>query len=131
MVIGGDLNFTLGVHEIWGPSARSDPLAAFFKTLLQNLKLVDLNPQNIKPTWSNKRTGDDSVISQINLFSLSSHKIIHFDSMKDLTHIMRNMNVTNSLKVSVVDKKNSQSCSFGALGEDQNISLATDKLRVM
>ena len=45
--------------------------------------------------------------------------------MKDLTHTMRNMNVTNSLKASVVDKI-SQSCSFGGLGEDQNISLATE-----
>ena len=50
--------------------------------------------------------------------------------MKNLIHTMRNMNVTNSLKVSVVDKFFSQSCSFDGLGEDQNISLATDKLWV-
>ena len=49
--------------------------------------------------------------------------------MKDLTHTMRNMNVTNSLKASVVDKI-SQSCSFGGLGEDQNISLATERWKI-
>ena len=44
VVLGGDLNFTMGIHEIWGPNARMDPLAAFFKNLVQNLKLVDLDP---------------------------------------------------------------------------------------
>ena len=66
---------------------------------------------------------------KINLLSLSSHKIIHFDSMKDLTHTMRNMNVTNSLKASVVDKI-SQVVAFGGLGEDQNISLATERWKI-
>ena len=34
VVIGGDLNFTLGVHEIWGTNARTYSLASFFKNLL-------------------------------------------------------------------------------------------------
>ena len=55
-----------------------------------------------------------------------SPKIIYF-CMKNLIHIMRNMNVTNSLKSSVFDKI-SPSYSFGGLREDQNISLATDRL---
>ena len=71
VVIGGDLNFTLGVHDIWGLNARSDPLVAFFKTLLRNLKLVDLDPQNIKPTWSNRRVGDDRVAKRLDRFLLS------------------------------------------------------------
>ena len=50
------------------------------------------------------------------LFSLSSHKIIHFDSMKGLTHAMRDMNVTNSLKASIF-YENFTSCSFQWLGQ--------------
>ena len=44
VVIGGDLNFTHGVHEIWGPNARTNSFSTFFKNLLHNLKLVDLEP---------------------------------------------------------------------------------------
>ena len=47
MIIGGDLNFTLGAHEIWGLKARTDPLSPFFSNLLQNLKLIDLDPQKL------------------------------------------------------------------------------------
>ena len=50
LIIGGDLNFTLGVHEIWDIRKRKDPLASFFSNLLHNLKMVDLDPQNLKPS---------------------------------------------------------------------------------
>ena len=50
VVIGGDLHFTLGAHEIWGPRARVDLLANFFSNLLQNIKMADLDPQNLKTT---------------------------------------------------------------------------------
>ena len=50
LIIGGDLNFTLGAHEIWGPKARTDPLALFFSNLLQNMNLIDLDPQKLKPS---------------------------------------------------------------------------------
>ena len=44
LIIGGDLNFTLGAHEIWGPKARIDPLAPYFSNILMESKLVDLDP---------------------------------------------------------------------------------------
>ena len=50
LIIDGDLNFTLGAHEIWGPKARTDPLAPYFSNLLMDSKLVDLDPQILKPT---------------------------------------------------------------------------------
>ena len=53
VIIGGDLNFTIATHEIWGPNARVDPLAAFFQNLLQSLKLVDLDPYKPKSSWIN------------------------------------------------------------------------------
>ena len=34
MAINGDLNFTLGAHEIWEPKARVDPLSSFFSNIL-------------------------------------------------------------------------------------------------
>ena len=59
MIIGGDLNFTIVTHEIWVPNVRVDPLVDFFQNLLQSLKLVDLDPQNPKSSWTNKRIGKD------------------------------------------------------------------------
>ena len=59
LIIGGDLNFTLGAHEIWGSRARLDTLALFFINHLHNLKLVDLDPHKLKPTWTNKIMGEE------------------------------------------------------------------------
>ena len=58
-----------------------------------------------------------------------SPKIIYFDSMKNLTCALKNMNITDSLKASVFYLDEIlQVVAFGGLGEDQNISLATDRL---
>ena len=46
--------------------------------------------------------------------------------MKNLTHEMKDMNITESLKALFFGVKISQVVSFGGLGEDQNISLATE-----
>ena len=58
--------------------------------------------------------------------SLLSPKIIYFDSMKNLIHAMRDMNITDSLKASFF-MKISQVVVLSGLGEDQNYSLATDR----
>jgi hypothetical protein len=34
LIIGGDLNFTLSANEVWGATARTDPLADFIDSLL-------------------------------------------------------------------------------------------------
>ena len=61
VVIVGDLNFTLGGHEIRGPNARTDSLDTFFKNLLENLKLVNMEPQNLNPTWTNIIYGENQI----------------------------------------------------------------------
>lgn len=50
LIIGGELNFSLGIAEAWGPSAREDPLTDFFTSALQNAKLIDVNIIKAKPT---------------------------------------------------------------------------------
>jgi hypothetical protein len=32
--LGGDLNFSMGSAEVWGPRERSDPLAGFFSNMM-------------------------------------------------------------------------------------------------
>ena len=50
LVFGGDLNFSLGLSEIWGVKAQEDPLSNFFHTLLESLGIVDINPLVSMPT---------------------------------------------------------------------------------
>ena len=54
LVFGGDLNFSLGISEIWGDRARVDVLTDFFFNLLEGLGLVDITPLVSIPTWSNR-----------------------------------------------------------------------------
>ena len=70
LIIGGDLNFTLGANKIWGPKVRTDPLALFFSNLLQNMNLIDLDPQKSKLSWTNRRVGEDRITKRLDRFLL-------------------------------------------------------------
>ena len=52
--------------------------------------------------------------------------------MNNLTHAMKNMNITDSLKASVfwLGWKFHHDVAFDGLGEDQNISLATESWEI-
>lgn len=43
LIIGGDLNFSIGQAETWGPAAHSDPLSDFFSSKIKDGKLIDIN----------------------------------------------------------------------------------------
>eukprot|EP00253_Pinus_taeda_P008879 PITA_08879 len=68
MIMGGDLNFSLGRTEAWGPSAREDPLADFFHNLISENNLIDPSPVKLKPTWRNRRVGDDRIAKRLDRF---------------------------------------------------------------
>jgi hypothetical protein len=44
LILGGDLNLSLGPSEVWGDSARPDPLADFFFHKFAESRLIDLDP---------------------------------------------------------------------------------------
>ena len=56
---GGDLNFSLGAIEVWGPRARVDPQSRYFVHKLVMSGSMDINLVNIKTSWRNKRAGED------------------------------------------------------------------------
>jgi exonuclease III len=56
-LLGGDLNFSLGASEVWGPRAAQDPLNNFFLNYLDQVGLVDVEPQKLTPTWCNRWVG--------------------------------------------------------------------------
>ena len=61
MIIGGDLNFSLGFSKIWGARARLDNLSTFFSGKMDGFGIVDVAPSVIVPTWSNRRVGIDNI----------------------------------------------------------------------
>ena len=42
LILGGNLNFSLGIAESWGPQATLDPLAEFFNSKLGASHLIDI-----------------------------------------------------------------------------------------
>ena len=50
MIIGGDLNFSLGQAEVWGPHAHSDLLTEYFTRNLVERNWLDVEPCVLKPT---------------------------------------------------------------------------------
>jgi hypothetical protein len=61
LILAGDLNFSMGIDEVWGATALIDPLAVFFKDLFANNHLVDVVPAEVLPTWRNGRSGVDGI----------------------------------------------------------------------
>lgn len=61
IILGGDLNFSLGDVEVWGPRARGDPHMDCFIHKLSDFEMMDVEPVKIKPTWRNKRVGEDCI----------------------------------------------------------------------
>ena len=72
LVFGGDLNFALGMSEIWGVNARVDALSDFFTNLLDGLGLIDIVPLVSIPTWSNRRVGSESICKRLDRLLLST-----------------------------------------------------------
>lgn len=71
LIIGGDLNFSMGTSEAWGPLAREDPLTDFFTNALLSHQLIDVNIIKAKPTWRNRRTGEHRIAKRLDRFLIS------------------------------------------------------------
>jgi len=70
IILGGDLNFTTGFSETWGHAARIDPFSNTISTLLDEHSWIDIPMQKLLPTWSNNRSGDQSLARRLDIFML-------------------------------------------------------------
>jgi hypothetical protein len=61
VVVGGDLNFSLGASEVWGPRSSLDPLVDYFTHFLESFGLLDVESVKLQPTWRNMRVGEARV----------------------------------------------------------------------
>jgi hypothetical protein len=71
LILGGDLNFSLGEAESWGPSAHPDNQAGFFSHLLSSNGLIDIAPLKLLPTWRNMRVGEARIAKRLDRFLIS------------------------------------------------------------
>ena len=72
LILGGDLNFSVGLSEIWGDKARVDNLSDFFIRQMEDASLVDIAPTILLPTWNNQRVGCENIYKRLARFLLSS-----------------------------------------------------------
>ena len=68
IILGGDLNFSIGFSESWGHHAQIDPLFAYFENILENHSLIDIPSAKIQPTWRNIRIGEDNLARRLDHF---------------------------------------------------------------
>jgi hypothetical protein len=83
IILGGDLNFSLGEVESWGPRARPDPLTYFFNHMLRRMKLIDIPPIRLCSTWRNKRVGEDRIEKHLDHFLVSENLVEYFREFCD------------------------------------------------
>lgn len=58
LILGGDLNFTIGHEESWGHHTYLDPLSDYMEHLMEQHHLIEIHMKKKKPTWHNRRIGD-------------------------------------------------------------------------
>ena len=68
VILGGYLNLTLMMSEVWGENARHDSLSSFFMDFFERRKLVDVAPLKLEPTQRNKRGGAQDISKILDLF---------------------------------------------------------------
>jgi hypothetical protein len=73
--LGGDLNFSLGAAEVWGPRTSPDPMTNYFTHFLDLHGLLDLEPVKLQLTWRNRRVGDDRVAKRLDRFLLKEELV--------------------------------------------------------
>lgn len=68
IILGGDLNFSLGYCESWDHSAQVDNLSDTISTLLKEHQWVDIPSARVQYTWSNNRSGDHILARRLDRF---------------------------------------------------------------
>ena len=73
VILGGDLNLTLTMGEVWGKNARQDALSPYFLDLFAKRNMVDVTPLKLEPTWRNKRGGDQAISKILDHFMVEEN----------------------------------------------------------
>eukprot|EP00253_Pinus_taeda_P003262 PITA_03262 len=68
IILGGDLNFTLGYCESWGHSAQVDSFSESIFNLLEVHHWVDIPTARLQHNWSSNRSGNHSLARRLDRF---------------------------------------------------------------
>lgn len=75
LVMGGDLNFILGLSKVWGTRFVSNPLSNYFLDALDRCRLIDMRPTKLNPTWRNRQCGEDHITKRLDCFLVSGRLV--------------------------------------------------------
>ena len=81
LILGGDLNFSMGLSEIRGTRARLDSLSDSFIKYLETFGLVDIVPSVMLPTWTNRRVGAKRICNDHPEWTSKKLEIFHSRNM--------------------------------------------------
>eukprot|EP00253_Pinus_taeda_P032607 PITA_32607 len=68
ILLGGDLNFSLGFCESWGHHAQIDPLTESLTSLLEDHNWIDIPSARLQYAWTNNRNGEQSLARRLDQF---------------------------------------------------------------
>jgi exonuclease III len=74
-ILGGDFNMIMSLEEKTGGSKRLEQDSGKFRTLPEQLKLVDIENNNGTFTWSNRRSGNQHVACRLDRFLVTEELI--------------------------------------------------------
>lgn len=80
IILGGDMNFSLGFRESWGSTAQVDPITNFIKSLLEQHDFIGIPMHKPLPTWRNRRVGTATLARRLDRFLMRGPLIqqLHF-----------------------------------------------------
>lgn len=87
LIVGGDLNFSLGEAEIWGESAQVDELIDYFRQALIRVGVSDIPTPKPLPTWRNRRVGVRYIPKHLDRFLVADPLV---NSMENIRQWVKN-----------------------------------------
>jgi hypothetical protein len=91
-VLGGDLNFTLSLKEVWGKHPKRDPLEDFFPTGFLLITWWTRSPQKSPRHGGKGRKGGDLVAKRLDRFLVEENMLANLWIIKLLVTIGGNSN---------------------------------------
>jgi len=82
LILGGDLNFSLGFRESWGSSAQMDSITDFMRRMLEQHDLIDIPMHHPLPTWWNRRIGSAALARRLDRFLMKGPLANHLHHFK-------------------------------------------------
>ena len=71
LILGGDINFTVGIVEVWVEKSCLDPMGDFFIHSFEKEGMVDITQGPMRPMWINQRDGIEATGKHLGHFLIA------------------------------------------------------------